>query len=174
MIARLVYCKNGTKAKIEKFNGGNGAINQCEELGLRENQEIEVISINSERGPVIVKRNDDQISIGRELASKIIISTDDQITITLDKLKSGDIAEVTNINPEAGIRMRLIDMGLIKGITLEVIRYAPLGDPIEIKLKGFNLSLRLSEAQSIEVKLLKYAKQNGSQRRGGWFSFNKD
>ncbi len=50
------------------------------------------------------------------------------------------------------ITSRLIEMGLVKGAEFEMVRRAPLGDPLEIKLKGFLLSLRLSEADFVEVE----------------------
>ena len=49
---------------------------------------------------------------------------------------------------------RLMEMGLTRGAEFEVVRYAPLGDPIEIRLRGYNLSLRRAEAGAIEVDLL--------------------
>ncbi len=56
---------------------------------------------------------------------------------------------------------------------MEILRFAPLGDPIEVKIKGFHLSLRLEEAKSIEVKL-NSVKLNGNGKRGNWFSFTKN
>jgi ferrous iron transport protein A len=63
-------------------------------------------------------------------------------------------AKILAIHGTSDIKMRLIDMGVVKGAVLEVVRKAPLGDPIEIKIKNFYLSLRKSEAQNIEVEVL--------------------
>ena len=49
---------------------------------------------------------------------------------------------------------RLLEMGLTRGSEFEVVRYAPLGDPMEIRIRGYNLSLRRAEARAIEVELL--------------------
>lgn len=71
---------------------------------------------------------------------------------TLADLKIFDKGEIICINTTADIRRRLLDLGLIKGTPFQVIRVAPLGDPIEIFLKGFYLSLRKEEAEHIMVK----------------------
>lgn len=72
------------------------------------------------------------------------------LTDIQDKQKARIIA----IQGASDIKMRLIDMGVVKGAVIEVVRKAPLGDPIEIKIKNFYLSLRKSEAQNIEVEVL--------------------
>ena len=73
---------------------------------------------------------------------------------TLDQLETGTKAEITQIRAKGEIRRRLIDIGVTKGSNLKVLRVAPLGDPIEIHIKGFNLSLRLEEAKTITVRIL--------------------
>jgi len=72
--------------------------------------------------------------------------------ITLDELANGSKAEIVTIKAIGEIRRRLLDMGVVKGTRFKVLRVAPLGDPIEIHIKGFNLSLRKEEAKTIYVK----------------------
>ncbi len=69
----------------------------------------------------------------------------------LNQLEYGQKARILNINLTGDIRQRLSDMGLIKGGEIQLERVAPLGDPIEIKLKGYALSLRKEIASQIEV-----------------------
>ncbi len=78
---------------------------------------------------------------------------------TLFDLITGDTARIVGINRKtpACVRMRLLDMGLTKGATLRVERHAPLGDPVEILLKGYRLAIRMTEARNIEVELLEKA-----------------
>jgi Fe2+ transport system protein FeoA len=71
----------------------------------------------------------------------------------LSELKKGDRGKVVRISGGGGINQRLMDMGLIAGSEVEMQQVAPLGDPIEIRVKGYNLSLRKSEAASIDVEL---------------------
>jgi len=71
---------------------------------------------------------------------------------TLNQLKINDKGEIIQIAAKGDIRRRLLDIGLIKGTHFKVLRVAPLGDPIEIFLKGFYLSLRKEEASQIIIK----------------------
>lgn len=73
------------------------------------------------------------------------------INVTLDELQVGKTATVKKISGTGPIRRRLMDMGVIRGVEIEVLKAAPLGDPIEYKLRGYHLSLRKSEAQMIEI-----------------------
>lgn len=71
---------------------------------------------------------------------------------TLAELGPGDRGRVAAIGGTGDATRRLMDLGLIRGTTVEVIRRAPLGDPIEVRLRGFMLTLRLSEAEHITVE----------------------
>ncbi|MDA3861375.1 MAG: FeoA domain-containing protein, partial [Melioribacteraceae bacterium] len=94
----------------------------------------------------------------------------DDFTTTLDYVKVGDLVEVTKMGAKGDVRFRLLDMGLVKGVELKIIRVAPLGDPIEILINSFILSLRIYEAKSIEVKVIKINKsKNGNKKRWGMF-----
>lgn len=71
----------------------------------------------------------------------------------LSELKKGDHGKVMTMSGSGRIYQRLMDMGLVLGSKVEVQRIAPLGDPVEIKVKGYSLSLRKSEAASISVEV---------------------
>jgi len=70
----------------------------------------------------------------------------------LSDLKPKDSARVKKIEGETSLKRKLLDMGVIPGTKLEVIKLAPLGDPIDIKIKGYHLSLRKEEARHISVE----------------------
>lgn len=72
--------------------------------------------------------------------------------MTLDKLKAGASAELIDIDPCNGLRTRLMEMGLTPGTAVTVIRVAPLGDPIEIMVRGCRLSLRKQDAAFIRCQ----------------------
>jgi ferrous iron transport protein A len=72
--------------------------------------------------------------------------------MTLDELESGQSATIRKIGGEGAVRRRLMDMGLIKGVTIEKVKAAPLGDPIDYLVRGYHLSLRKSEAQLVEIE----------------------
>lgn len=69
----------------------------------------------------------------------------------LDSLKAGEEGIVVNVIGEGALRRRLFDMGITPGTSIILRKTAPLGDPIEIKLRGYQLSLRKSEAEMIEI-----------------------
>ncbi|MDR2846030.1 MAG: ferrous iron transport protein A [Candidatus Methanoplasma sp.] len=71
---------------------------------------------------------------------------------TLRDVKKGEKAKVVKINGEGQIRKRIMDMGITKGCEIEVVKVAPLGDPVEITLRGYDLSIRKADAESIEVE----------------------
>ncbi len=73
--------------------------------------------------------------------------------MTLSEMRIGDKGEILSVHAEGEIRRRILDMGLVNGVKFKVVRVAPLGDPIEIRLRGFHLSLRKEEAAKISVRL---------------------
>ena len=76
-------------------------------------------------------------------------------TVSLSKMKVGEMGEVQELTGQGEICHRLSEMGIVRGTRLEVVRFAPLGDPMDIKIRGYHLSLRLQEADVIQVSLLK-------------------
>lgn len=71
----------------------------------------------------------------------------------LSELKKGDKGKIIKVSGKGSVHRRLLDMGLVSGSEVEMQRVAPLGDPIEIKVKGYNLSLRKEEASGIDVEV---------------------
>ena len=71
---------------------------------------------------------------------------------TLKQIKIGGTAKVVKIHGEGAIRRRIMDMGITRGVEIKVIKVAPLGDPLEITVRGYELSLRKSDAAMIEVE----------------------
>ncbi len=72
--------------------------------------------------------------------------------MTLDELKAGRCGVITAVGGEGLLRCRLLDMGLIPGTRVVVSKVAPLGDPMELSLRGYVLTLRLEDARSIAVE----------------------
>ena len=72
--------------------------------------------------------------------------------MTLDKLPIGAVAVITHVGGEGALRLRLLDMGLIPGTSVKVQKVAPMGDPIELTVRGYSLTMRLEDARKIEVK----------------------
>src|SRR5919199_629197 len=72
-------------------------------------------------------------------------------TRSLDILPIGAQARVTGVNGSGAIARRLLEMGVVPGAPVRVIKTAPLGDPIEVRVRGYHLALRRAEAQTISV-----------------------
>ena len=70
----------------------------------------------------------------------------------LSDVKVGRKAIVVRLNGEGALRRRIMDMGITKGTEITVRKAAPLGDPIELTVRGYELTIRKSEAQNIEVE----------------------
>lgn len=70
---------------------------------------------------------------------------------TLKDLNIGDIGKVINLGKKGPSRRRLMDMGITPGVEIEIVKVAPLGDPIEVNIRGYELTLRKEEAQQIKV-----------------------
>jgi len=71
---------------------------------------------------------------------------------TLDELKPGEKATIVRVGGAGRVARRIADMGVVRGTPVEVLRVAPLGDPIEVKVRGYDLSLRKAEAAAIDVE----------------------
>lgn len=71
--------------------------------------------------------------------------------MTLDELKVGSSATITAVGGEGPLRCRLLDMGLIPRTKVTLQKVAPLGDPIEIRVRGYELTIRLDDARKIEI-----------------------
>ena len=76
----------------------------------------------------------------------------------LTSVALGTTATVAEINLPPASRPRLMEMGLLVGTKVELVRFAPMGDPVEIKVRGYNLTLRKHEAEQIMVKVDRLAK----------------
>ena len=73
---------------------------------------------------------------------------------TLDTLQIGESGTIVKINGEGRVRRRLFDMGLTPGAEVYLRKKAPLGDPLEITLRGYELSLRKDEAVNVELEMV--------------------
>lgn len=71
--------------------------------------------------------------------------------ITLDKLGTGKSGIITKVGGEGALRLRLLDMGLIPKTEVMVYKIAPLGDPMEIHLRGYSLTIRKEDAANIDI-----------------------
>ena len=76
----------------------------------------------------------------------------ENIVKTLRDARIGDTVTVVKLHGEGAVRRRIMDMGITKNVEIFVRKVAPLGDPIEINVRGYELSLRKSDAEMIEIR----------------------
>lgn len=72
--------------------------------------------------------------------------------MTLRELKIGESAVVKAVGGEGALRQHFLDMGLLPGVEVKLLKFAPMGDPMELLVRGYTLSLRLEEAAKIETE----------------------
>lgn len=86
-----------------------------------------------------------------DVRDRVRDGTQEAMNMTLNVLKPGEKGQIVRVGGQGAVRRRIADMGVTKGSFVEVVRVAPLGDPIDVKIKGYHLSLRKEEATDIEV-----------------------
>ena len=70
----------------------------------------------------------------------------------LRQAKVGDTVTVVKLHGEGAVKRRIMDMGITKGVTVHIRKVAPLGDPVEVNVRGYELSLRKADADMIEIE----------------------
>ena len=80
------------------------------------------------------------------------MSASSDTSVPLSSLQPGQRGKIAGFDLEGSVKGRVMEMGVTKGTTVEVVRFAPLGDPVEIKVRGYHLTLRKHEAEQIWVK----------------------
>ena len=74
------------------------------------------------------------------------------MTTTLKEIEVGGTCKVVKLHGEGAVKRRIMDMGITKGVEVYVRKVAPLGDPVEVTVRGYELSLRKADAEMIEVE----------------------
>ena len=123
-------------------------------LGLAAGETIEVVTKTKNSAIIIVKGS--RLAFDASILDKIDLAPaeEDQKKIPLSELPVGHSAIVTDIFSANETKRRLMDMGITKRTRVLLRKVAPLGDPLEISLRGYELTLRKSEAQMISVGML--------------------
>ena len=79
--------------------------------------------------------------------------------MTLEKLQIGRTASIVSVGGEDALRQHFLDMGLIPGAQVTMVKFAPMGDPMELRIHGYELTLRIADAKNIEIKEIKHEAQ---------------
>jgi ferrous iron transport protein A len=169
----LALAANGDRAWVAEIKGGHRMVRRLTDLGIAQGSEITIIN-RTDSGSVIVGLQGCRIGIGAGMAHRVMVAidapdlpaTDHEPTVEshphgtsamppslhLGDLKVGQSGHIVGYETgQRAYRQKLLSMGLTPGTHFTVTRHAPLGDPIEIEVRGFKLSLRKGEAAALKV-----------------------
>ncbi|MFN4280477.1 ferrous iron transport protein A [Thermosynechococcus sp.] len=148
----LAEAKTGDRYTIAELTCDN--TQQLLGMGLRPGAVITVLH-RSDRGAVMVALASSRFCINHELAQDIWLKAIDPVEANLRTAPIGARLRIVGYAPtHPGYKRKLLAMGLTPGTEVEVIRHAPLGDPTDIKVRGFHLTLRKDEADALKVSPL--------------------
>lgn len=138
--------------KIDSFATTKEITVHLNDLGIRTG--VEIVVIQKDRKGGIILHQGTRIALDARVMEQIDVTEIQQQTVitSLDQLQFGESGKVNQIGAKGALRRRLMDMGLTKNVHLEVVKLAPLGDPMEIRLRGYELSLRKQEAALVFVE----------------------
>ena len=131
----------GESGTITDIRGKEDVIHHLHNLGFAAGTDVEVVG-NTDAGMIIAVKGS-RVALNRGMASK---------AMTLRNVGVGQTVTVSKITGVGAIKRRIMDMGLTKGTSVYVRKVAPLGDPIEVTVRGYELSLRKADAELIEVQ----------------------
>ena len=138
----LAMAKSGETVVIRKITGKDSIRQHLAELGLVVDESVTVVSELG--GNIILQVKDSRIALDRSMATSFMK--------TLKDAKVDDVVVVKRLHGEGPIKRRIMDMGITKGVQIKVRKVAPLGDPIELNVRGYELSVRKADAEMIEVE----------------------
>ncbi|WP_281164757.1 FeoA family protein [Liquorilactobacillus sicerae] len=152
----LAAIKEKGKYIVVDIIGASHFVRRLAEMGLVVNSNLTVISVSQNESGLVVFLKGQRLAISDSLASSILVKGIDELgdlqVEPLAQLETGKSAVVSKIIGERPVRRRLMDMGLTKNTVIKILRVAPLGDPIELVLRGYKLSIRKQEAEYIMVR----------------------
>lgn len=159
----LSIAQAGDRLRVIQINGGSSMKTYLAEMGVREGTELVVID-RSASGSAIVMIGDQQIGVGAGMTEKILCiqAIPGYPEGQKPRLRSNTRLREIAIGAKGRIlgyestnrsyKRRLLSMGLTPGTEFKIIRHAPLGDPTEIKVRGFSLTLRKDEADALFIE----------------------
>lgn len=151
----LMDCETNKVYKFVSFSGQDTYERHLRNLGLLPGTELVLIA-NEKNQPFIVLFKGTKIGLDNDIAQYIQVSeslnSQAEDVKQLNDIEVGKHVQVIDFTETGPLKRRLMDMGLTKGTLIQVRKYAPLGDPIEITVRGYELSLRKQEASIVLVK----------------------
>lgn len=171
----LNKAKPGEKLIVKEFEAGRNMLLRISSMGLRKGDLIEIVSAGF-GGQVVIATGENRLVLGKGMAEKIQVEPFSAIktpsperksnlrdtvpeTMSLSEMKTGQEGVIRKVSGESVFRRRLLEMGINRGSSIYVEKYAPLKDPIELVVKGYHISLRVEEAANIFVENVRSKKR---------------
>lgn len=149
----LAQAEHNKVYTVEDINVEETTKKHLNNLGLVSGATIVLMNIAGENGIVLLQNS--RVAMNKSILNNIVItekSATEEHWVSLEQLDTGEKASVVGVHGKGAIKRRLMDMGITKGVEILIRKRAPLGDPIEINLRGYELTLRKSEAELVLVK----------------------
>lgn len=141
-----------TPIKVVKVLADEKTKRHLESLGILVNSTLTVLS--SINGGVVVAVKDGRLALDAKVASKILVAQKGRNMLKrLDQFLIGETGLIKKVEGEGRLRRRLLDMGVTPGANVYLRKKAPLGDPLEITIRGYELTLRKSEAELVFLEV---------------------
>ncbi|KPG68538.1 ferrous iron transport protein A [Enterococcus sp. RIT-PI-f] len=149
---KMAQTQGSSTYRIDSIRTEPSVTAHLHDLGLRKGSEVIILQKNHQGG--ILLYQDNRIALDTSVMERIDVTPilQEKTITSLDQLVVGEEARITSIAAVGALRRRLMDMGLTKKVPLKVVKLAPLGDPIEIRIRGYELSMRKDEAAHILVE----------------------
>lgn len=151
---KLEEIKTGQTYQIQQLTVPDTVRKHLQQLGLQIGQEIRIVTKTKDN--LIFQIKASRLAISNDIIEHLdlVAVTEEIQSISLSNAPIGNTVLLTELIATGTLKRRLMDMGFTKGTKLYVKKVAPLGDPLEITLRGYKLSLRKSEAQLLLVRLI--------------------
>lgn len=149
----LTEAERNVVYQIKELTMEEDAKRHLNDLGIIPGGKIVLVNVSGENGIILLHNS--RIAVNQGLLANIIVeqpSSNQESWLSLDLLEAGDRGTVVGIHGKGAIRRRLMDMGLTRGVAVAVRKLAPLGDPIEITIRGYELTLRKEEAALVLIQ----------------------
>lgn len=145
----LDKCEIGVIYQVNNITIEDSIRFHLQRLGLTKGNRVTVVQRDAKSAIISVQKT--RVALEVALLQKIEVGevTSHNEWLSLDQLTVGETGKVVNLYGQGAVRRRLMDMGVTKNVTITVQKLAPLGDPIEVKLRGYALTLRKEEAAHI-------------------------
>lgn len=151
-LVKLATAEIHKNLQISDVLGDDTTKKHLHNLGLIPGANVVLLKTSGKNGIVLVHQT--RLALDQAVLEQIEVedAKTQKTVLSLDQLQVGETADVVKIFGEGPVRRRLMDMGLTKGVTVKVKKLAPLGDPIDLEIRGYDLSMRKAEAEYILVE----------------------